>query len=132
MRAKRCAFLTMENTAGWSIDAELAIPPLEVRGWQVTSVPWRLPKVDWGRYTAVYIGTPWDYPEDVPRFLDVLEQIDRSDAVLVNSLSLVRWIAKPICAISRRAARRSFRACGPTGWSQGSSPGSSGTPPATG
>lgn len=95
MTAIRCAFLTMENTAGWSIDAELAIPPLEARGWRVTLVPWRSPAVEWDRYTAVYIGTPWDYPEDVPRFLDVLEQIDRSDAVLVNSLSLVRWnIAK--------------------------------------
>lgn len=95
MTAKRCAFLTMDDTAGWSIDADLGISPLEARGWRVSSVPWRSPAVDWDRYTAVYIGTPWDYPEDVPRFLDVLERIDRSAAVLVNSMSLVRWnIAK--------------------------------------
>lgn len=92
---KACAFLTMEDTAGWSIDADLAIAPLEARGWRVTSVPWRSRAIDWNLFAAVYIGTPWDYPDDVPRFLDVLEEIDRSDAVLVNCLSLVRWnIAK--------------------------------------
>src|SRR5690606_27730156 len=47
--------------------------------------------VDWNRYDAVYIGTPWDYPEDVEGFLAVLEAIDASRAVLVNDLSLVRW-----------------------------------------
>jgi hypothetical protein len=85
---KRCALLTMGDTAGWSIDAELAIPPLDARGWQVTSIPWRTPAVDWDRYAAVYLGMPRDYPDDVPRFLEVLEQIDRSGAVLVNCLKL--------------------------------------------
>lgn len=81
----------MDSNEGWSIDADLGIPPLEARGWSVELVPWRGRTADWNRYDAVYIGTPWDYPEDVPGFLAVLERIDASRAVLVNALELVRW-----------------------------------------
>ena len=90
-RQKRCAFLTMDSTDGWSIDADLGIAPLEARSWRVDWVPWRTPGVSWDRYDAVYIGVSWDYPQDVDRFFSVLERIDRSRAVLVNDLSLVRW-----------------------------------------
>lgn len=81
----------MDSTEGWSIDADLGIAPLEARGWAVDQVPWRTPDVDWNVFDAVYIGTPWDYPQDVDRFMDVLERIDRSRAVLVNDFALVRW-----------------------------------------
>jgi glutathione synthase/RimK-type ligase-like ATP-grasp enzyme len=91
MTVRSCAFLAMENSEGWSIDVELGIPPLEARGWRVELVAWRRPGIDWNRFDAVYIGTPWDYPEDVEGFLSVLERIDASRAVLVNDLSLVRW-----------------------------------------
>lgn len=91
MTGKRCAFLTMDNIEGWSIDADLGIAPLQALDWQVDTVPWRTPDVDWDRFDAVYLGTPWDYPEDVSRFIAVLERIDESRAVLVNELSLVRW-----------------------------------------
>lgn len=90
-RARHCAFLTMDSTEGWSIDADLGIAPLEARNWTVDWIPWRTPDVPWDRYDAVYIGVPWDYPQDVRGFLSVLERIDRSRAVLVNDLALVRW-----------------------------------------
>ncbi|MDZ7644852.1 MAG: hypothetical protein U5K76_11960 [Woeseiaceae bacterium] len=35
----RIAFLTMSDTAGWSIDAHLAIPPLRALGWSVDTIP---------------------------------------------------------------------------------------------
>jgi hypothetical protein len=91
MTTKRCAFLTMENTAGWFIDADLAIPPMQALGWTIDTVPWRGGETDWRRYDAVYIGTPWDYPEDVEGFMRLLEQIDASGPVLINPLELVRW-----------------------------------------
>lgn len=91
MSGRRCAFLRMDNVEGWSIDADLAIPELEALGWCVEQVPWRCPESPWDDLDAVYIGTPWDYPEDVGRFLAVLERIDGSRAVLVNPLALVRW-----------------------------------------
>lgn len=88
---KRCAYLTMAVTEGWSIDADLAFPPLEALGWQIDAVSWRTDTTDWSRYDAVYIGVPWDYPQDPAGFLEVLATIDRSGALLVNPLELVRW-----------------------------------------
>ena len=81
----------MDDTEGWQIDAGLAMPHLESLGWTVEWVRWRAPDVNWSDYDAVYIGTPWDYPEDPDRFLDVLEAIDRSSALLINCMELVRW-----------------------------------------
>lgn len=91
MNDQRCAFLTMDHTDGWCIDADLAIAPLQARNWRVEQVPWRSPNVDWTRFDAVYIGTPWDYPKDLGQFIGVLERIDESGAILVNDLELVRW-----------------------------------------
>ena len=91
MKTKRCAFLAMENTAGWFIDSDLAIPSMQALLWTIDTVPWRGAGTDWHRYDAVYIGTPWDYPEDVDRFMRLLEQIDASGPVLVNPVELVRW-----------------------------------------
>ena len=91
MMKKRCAYLTMECTDGWSIDAELGFVPMEALGWQVDAVSWRTETPDWGDYDAVYIGVPWDYPEDPEHFLSVLQSIDESSAILVNDLELVHW-----------------------------------------
>ena len=91
MNRRRCAYLTMENTDGWSIDADLGFPPMEEMGWQVEPIAWRTKVLDWNQYDAVYIGVPWDYPEDPERFMSVLETIDQSRAVLANDLELVRW-----------------------------------------
>jgi hypothetical protein len=91
MPGKRCAYLTMENSDGWSIDAHLGFPPMQALGWQIEAVPWRTSDGNWDQFDAVYIGTPWDYPEDPDQFLSVLESIDKSNAILINDLELVRW-----------------------------------------
>lgn len=91
MAPKRCAYLTMEDADGWSIDADLAFPSMEALGWEIAAMPWRKPGTNWDQFDAVYIGTPWDYPEDPGRFMSLLESIDRSRAILVNDLNLVRW-----------------------------------------
>ena len=91
MKARHCAYLTMENAEGWTIDAELAFPPMMSLGWTIDPLKWRSENIDWDRYDAVYIGTPWDYPEDPGLFMRMLETIDRSSATLVNDLALVQW-----------------------------------------
>ena len=87
----------MENTEGWSIDAELAFPPLMSMGWSIDVLLWRSDNVDWDRFDAVYIDTPWDYPEDPEYFMRLLESIDRSRAILVNDLALVQWTIVKTC-----------------------------------
>lgn len=88
---RRCAFLTMDDMSDFVTDADLAVPPMNALGWDVCMLPWRMRDPDWDGFELVYICTPWDYPDDVAGFLNVLEDIDRSRAALVNGLDLVRW-----------------------------------------
>lgn len=81
----------MDSTEGWEIDADLSFEPMRELGWSIDLVSWRSAGVDWGQYDAVYICTPWDYPDDPDTFLALLETIDNSGVVLVNDMSLVRW-----------------------------------------
>ncbi len=87
---KTVAFLTMADMGDFVTDFHLGIPPMEALGWRVETVDWRR-TTDWDRYDAVYICTPWDYPEHLQQFMRVLESIDASRALLLNELSLVRW-----------------------------------------
>ena len=87
----RAAFLTMQNPGDFVTDFDLCIPPLAALGWDTDLVAWREPSVDWSRWHAVYICTPWDYLDDPAAFMKVLESIDRSSAILVNDIALVRW-----------------------------------------
>ena len=87
---KKVAYLTMEDASDFVTDYHLGIEPMAALGWQVETVCWR-DAIDWNAFDAVYICTPWDYPEHLAQFLDVLGAIDASRALLVNDLSLVLW-----------------------------------------
>jgi len=88
---RRCAFLTLEDAAGYVIDDELAYAPLAALGWRVDAIPWRKPQAEWHTYDAVVIRSTWDYVNDPDAFLDVLGEIERSGTPLFNGLDLVRW-----------------------------------------
>ena len=88
---KRCAYLVMDDPGDYVTDYDVSFAAMAELGWQVDCVPWRNPAVDWNRYDAVYICTPWDYPEDPGLFVEVLEAIDASRATLINPLPLVKW-----------------------------------------
>lgn len=88
---KRCAFLSMDCLDDFVCYDDLALPPLRARGWHVDTVSWRAQGVDWDTFQLVVIRSPWDYHKDWCGFLRVLDAIDRSQARLENSLSVVRW-----------------------------------------
>jgi glutathione synthase/RimK-type ligase-like ATP-grasp enzyme len=81
----------MSDPGDFVMDNDMSIEPLTAMCWQVDIVPWRDSSIDWNAFDAVYISTPWDYPQHIEEFLRVLEMIDNSSATLINSLSLVRW-----------------------------------------
>lgn len=87
---KKIAYLTMADMGDFVTDFHLSFAPMKNLGWQVETVAWRS-HVDWNDFDAVYICAPWDYPEYARQFLDVLECIDASRALLINDLALVRW-----------------------------------------
>jgi hypothetical protein len=87
---KKIAYLTMADVGDFVTDYHLSIEPMTALGWNVETVAWRS-KVDWNRFDAVYICTPWDYPEYPAQFLEVLGTIEASRALLINDLALVHW-----------------------------------------
>lgn len=109
---KRCAFLSLENTADFVIDDELAIPALRARGWEVDTVSWTA-DVDWSVYDVVVIRSTWDYQHDAPRFLRVLEGIVAAGTRLENALSTVKWNARKTYL---RALEERGTAIVPTDW----------------
>ncbi|MBT8092722.1 MAG: hypothetical protein KJN77_06775 [Gammaproteobacteria bacterium] len=87
---KKVAYLTMNDMGDFVTDFHLSFEPMAALGWQVETVAWRS-AIDWNTFDAVYICTPWDYPDYLQQFLDVLQAIDDSRALLLNELSLVLW-----------------------------------------
>lgn len=81
----------MEDPGDFVLDYHLSFASMKALDWQVDTVAWRDSSIDWDNYDAVYICTPWDYPDYAEQFIAVLEAIERSSATLVNELSLVRW-----------------------------------------
>lgn len=88
---KNCAFLSMENLDDFEVYDHLLFEPLKELGWQAEEVSWRSNEVDWNYYDAVIIRSPWDYQKDPKAFLEVLTDIEQSEALLENSLEIVKW-----------------------------------------
>jgi hypothetical protein len=87
---RQCAFLTTDDLTGFVTDDELAVSPLQQRGWQVSQVPWRS-REEWGRYHVVIVRSTWDYQDHPLAFDQALQDIDASGARLCNTLPLMRW-----------------------------------------
>ena len=101
----RCAFLTLDDSAGFVIDDELTYPPLAALGWCVDAISWRTPSCDWRAYDAVVIRSTWDYIADPDAFLAVLAEIERISTPLFNALDLVRWNSQDLPPRARPAWR---------------------------
>jgi len=91
VRRARCAFLTMTDRQGYTIDDELALAPLGERGILVDTLAWNQEGIDWSRYGLVVVRSTWDYQHRIEAFLARLAEIEASGARLQNDLDLMRW-----------------------------------------
>lgn len=80
----------MQDPGDYVTDYHLSFAPMHSLGWDVEAVAWRS-NPDWNRYDAVYICSPWDYPDHSDEFRTVLQRIDASSAALFNDKSIVDW-----------------------------------------
>lgn len=87
----RIAYLSMGDLSGFYAYDQLSFPALAARGWAGSEVPWDAPGIDWSSFAAVVIRSTWDYQKRPAEFLRVLEAIERSGTLLLNSLAIVRW-----------------------------------------
>lgn len=88
---KTCAILSMDCLDDFEVYDQLIEDPLLKLGWHVETISWRAANINWDHYQAVVIRTPWDYQDDANAFINVLEQIENSNAHLENSLGIVKW-----------------------------------------
>ena len=88
---RRCAFLTLAKKGNFVIDDERAYGPLAELGWQVDAVPWNREGVNWNDFELVVIRSTWDYQSDPDLFLQVLADIEASNARLANPREVVLW-----------------------------------------
>jgi glutathione synthase/RimK-type ligase-like ATP-grasp enzyme len=84
------AFLTMSDTSGFMIYDQLLYAPLSARGFAVEAVAWDKTGVDWSRFEAVVIRSPWDYQQRPEAFMQALRQIS-AQTRLENPYELVAW-----------------------------------------
>ncbi len=88
---RKIAFLSMDSLDNYVCYDAMLERPLRDLGWLVRNLSWRDKNAAWDDFEAVVIRSTWDYQQDPEAFLQVLEQIDQSQARLENPLELVRW-----------------------------------------
>jgi len=88
---RKCAILTMDRLDDLVAYDKMLDEPMAQCGWQVNHVSWCKEHVDWSQYEAVIIRSTWDYQDDAEAFVVVLDAIEKSDTVLLNSLNIVKW-----------------------------------------
>jgi len=69
----------------------LLIKPLNDIGWECDFISWESKIVDWDEYHSVIIRSTWDYQEKFKSFIEVLKEINISNASLQNPIDIVEW-----------------------------------------
>lgn len=84
-------FLSTDNLDDFFVYDELLIPHFKDIGWSVDTISWHEKNVNWDQYDYVIVRSTWDYQQHPDTFLNTLEIINRSSAILLNPLELMRW-----------------------------------------
>lgn len=71
-------------------DMPLLLDACQASGLTAEVCDWEDPAIDWPRYDAVLLRSPWNYVERLPEFLSWCERI-AAVTRLFNPLSVVRW-----------------------------------------
>ena len=92
------ALVTCESLAQYAapnVDDEdsLLTRYLRGQGHHVEPRVWSNPAVDWLRYDAVVLKSPWDYFDRVGEFYAWLDRLEALGVRLLNPISTVRWNA---------------------------------------
>jgi len=79
-------------TGAWATDqdAPLLVSALADVGIVAEAAIWDAPEIDWSRFDAAVVRSPWDYVDRPNEFLARLEQVQLSTPVL-NPVEVLRW-----------------------------------------
>lgn len=70
---------------------EVLIRFLSRKGLLVERVIWDDSEVDWTKYVAIVIKSPWDYHHKYDAFLSWLSRLDKLGCKVFNPTQLIRW-----------------------------------------
>ncbi|WDZ82427.1 ATP-grasp domain-containing protein [Micromonospora cathayae] len=84
------ALVTDEASLPVDYDMPLLLDACRAVDLLVEVCSWEDPAVDWARFDAVLLRSPWTYVERLPEFLAWCERVDQVTD-LVNPLPVVRW-----------------------------------------
>ncbi len=87
----RLALLTDNKHPSLTHDDRRLLPALLARGFAVSTAVWTDPAVDWSRFEAVILRSPWDYTDRFEEFSDWLDRMDDLGLRMVNPSPIVRW-----------------------------------------
>ncbi|WP_052850157.1 ATP-grasp domain-containing protein [Streptomyces avicenniae] len=71
-------------------DMTLLLEACREAGLKTEVCAWDDPDIDWSRFGAVVLRSPWTYVEQLPEFLAWCERVDAATRLL-NPLPVVRW-----------------------------------------
>jgi hypothetical protein len=84
------ALATTEAAAGLDPDEAILVAEMVSLGANVTTAPWRDPKVDWSTFDLVVVKSTWDYMDHVAEFHAWVRRV-ASTTRLRNQPAMIEW-----------------------------------------
>ncbi|MEV8586702.1 hypothetical protein [Streptomyces sp. NPDC051180] len=84
------ALVTDRSSLPIDYDMPLLLEACRAAGIAAETCSWDDPDVDWSRFDAVLLRSPWSYVDDLPRFLSWCTGVAEATRLL-NPLRVVRW-----------------------------------------
>jgi glutathione synthase/RimK-type ligase-like ATP-grasp enzyme len=88
---RKVAILSTDNLEEFFVYDRMLSAPLMKLGWEAVEVSWHEINHDWDQYDVVVVRSTWDYQAHCEDFLNCLQTIEQSSAVLCNSMALIEW-----------------------------------------
>ena len=76
------------------LQIECLAPAFAETGFDLCVLQWDEPETEWTEFSAVIIGTVWDYADKCDEFLSTLDKIERCGVPVFNPGELVQWNAR--------------------------------------
>src|SRR5262245_24009821 len=88
---KTVAFVTSLEYSALTASDRIAAEELASAGIHVVPAIWNDPSVDWRKFDAIVIRSPWDYYLQPKNFTTWIDSLEQQQLKVWNSISILRW-----------------------------------------
>jgi glutathione synthase/RimK-type ligase-like ATP-grasp enzyme len=97
MQIQQIAIITCQSLGNYTTNADSEddrlFQFLEEKGMPVSWQVWDDANVDWSRFDAVIIKSPWDYFDKIEAFYNWLDVLEKNEVKVLNPVKTLRWNA---------------------------------------